>query len=111
MKMKNLIIVLLAMVFTLSFISTSAWAGSPQQYRWEGVAIGVGAAILGGALVNGCIYPYPAPRVAYRYQYPPRYGYYHPQRHHRGHWKAKKKWRRHHYKEKRHQDYYHGYAR
>ncbi len=122
MKKRNLIIVLLAMVFTLSFISTSAWAGSPQQYRWEGVVIGVGAAILGGALINGCIYPCPAPRVAYRYPCPPprvayrypcppRYGYYHPPRHHRGHWKAKKRWRRHHYKETRHQGYYHGYGR
>jgi len=111
MKKRNLIIVLLAMVFTLSFISTSVWAGSPQQYRWEGVAIGVGAAVLGGALINGCINPCPPPRVAYRYPCPPRYGYHHPPRHHRRHWKARKRWRPHHYKETRRQGRYHGYGR
>jgi len=111
MKKKNLTIVLLAMVFTLLFISPSAWAGSPQQYRWEGAAIGAGAVILGGALINACIYPCPAPRVVYRQPCPPRYGYYQPPRHHRGHWKARKRWRPQHYKETRHRGYDQGHGR
>ncbi|HUV76886.1 MAG TPA: hypothetical protein VMW06_02400 [Desulfobacterales bacterium] len=111
MKKKNLIMVLLAMVFTLSFISPSVWAGSPQQYRWEGVAIGVGAAVLGGALINACIYPCPSPRAVYRYPCPPRYGYYHPPRHHRGHWKAGKRSRPNHYKEARPRGPYPGHGR
>jgi hypothetical protein len=111
MKKKNLTIVLLAMVFTLLFISPSAWAGSPQQYRWEGVAIGAGAVILGGALINACIYPCPAPRVVYRHPCPSRYGYYQPPRHHRGHWKARKRWRPQHYKETRHRGYDQGHGR
>jgi len=111
MKKKNLIIVFLAMGFTLSFISPSAWAGSPQQYRWEGIAIGVGAAILGGALVNACIYPCPAPRAVSRYPFSPRYGYYYPPRHHGEHWKARKRWRPYPYKETRHQGRYQGHGR
>ena len=111
MKKKNLIIVLLAMGFTLSFILPSVWAGSPRQYRWEGIAIGVGAAILGGALINGCIYPCPAPRAVYRYPCPPRYGYYHPPRHHGEHWKASKIWRSHPYRETRHHGHYQGHGR
>ena len=39
-------------------ISTSVWAGSKQRHRWEGVAIGVGAAIVGSALINHPIYGY-----------------------------------------------------
>lgn len=104
--------ILLAMVFTMSLISPSAWAGNPQEYRWEGVAIGAGAAILGGALIHACIYPCPTPRVAYRYPCLPRYGYYHPPpRHHRGHWKAQKRWRSHHYKRTRHHGDYPGHGR
>lgn len=48
---------------TLAFLSifiliaarpVDSWAGSPQSHRWEGVAIGVGAAIIGSALIKAC---------------------------------------------------------
>ena len=41
-----------AMIFLLSLSATSAFAGSKQRYRWQGVAMGVGAAILGNAILN-----------------------------------------------------------
>jgi len=55
--------VMVTTVLCLSLMVTSAWAGPKQRYRWEGVAIGVGAAILGSALFNApyCAQPGPAP--------------------------------------------------
>lgn len=64
MKTKPIaILVCLAVVSTFLIMPASSWAGSPQSYRWEGVAIGIGAAILGNALLNAYHQP-PAP--AYR---------------------------------------------
>lgn len=80
MKKKTLIIIGFATIFTLSVTLTSAWAGSPQQYRWEGVAIGVGAAILGSALLYDHAYAPPPVRVVYRHPYPPPRVYYPPPR-------------------------------
>jgi hypothetical protein len=39
-------------VVSLCLASTPTWAGSKQQHRWEGVAIGVGAVIAGSALIS-----------------------------------------------------------
>jgi hypothetical protein len=63
MKNKKLSMVMFTTVLCLSLMATSAWAGPKQRYRWEGVAIGVGAAILGNALFNApyCAQPGPAP--------------------------------------------------
>jgi hypothetical protein len=91
MKIKNLIIILLTMVFSLSLIAPSVWAGSTQRHRWEGVAIGLGAAIVGSALLSNRVYSYPAPTVVYRHPGPPRHGYYPPPRR-RGHWEFRKVW-------------------
>jgi len=71
MKKKNLFILLITTILCVSFLTSSAWAGSRQRYRWEGVAIGIGAAILGNAIFSrpvqrrSCIRPVyyrPVPR-------------------------------------------------
>ena len=78
MKKKNVFIVLTTFIFCLSFMKPPAWAGNVQRNRWEGVAIGVGAAILGTSLINHFRYSVPArtivnqhhpPTVHYRHQY------------------------------------------
>jgi hypothetical protein len=52
MKKKTLFILLISIVLVWTAAVLPAWAGNPQRHRWEGVAIGVGAAILGGALLH-----------------------------------------------------------
>ncbi|MFH1103074.1 MAG: hypothetical protein V1714_04830, partial [Pseudomonadota bacterium] len=45
---------------------------SPQRHRWEGVAIGLGAALVGSALLHHHgHYPRPEPVPVYRYPTPP----------------------------------------
>lgn len=90
MKMKKIIPAAITLIMVLSFITTSAWAGSKQRHRWEGVAIGVGAAIVGGAIINSYAYvprvappvavsvnyvEYNQPAVQYRDHYQPRESY------------------------------------
>ncbi|MFH1489088.1 MAG: hypothetical protein ABII06_09300, partial [Pseudomonadota bacterium] len=64
MKKKNVFTLWLALVLCVSLMATSVWAGPKQRHRWQGVAIGVGAAVLGTALLKA----YQAPRPAH----PPR---------------------------------------
>lgn len=66
------------MVFSLTVFANPLFAGDKQHYRWEGVAIGLGAAILGSALINSSQSRYQPERVTviehttnYR-SYPPR---------------------------------------
>lgn len=78
MKKNKVLTVMLATILCFSFVATSAWAGSEQRYRWEGIAIGLGAAIVGNVLLNGCYYqPPPAPvcysRPVVYYSPPPVY--------------------------------------
>jgi hypothetical protein len=72
MKNKKLSMVMITTVLCLALMVTSAWAGPEQRYRWEGVAIGLGAAILGNALFNAPYYAQPAPAPVY-YSAPPVY--------------------------------------
>ena len=58
--MKKIFISLLVAVCLVAFITVPAFAGDKQRHRWEGVAIGVGAAILGHALLSNCVDPSPA---------------------------------------------------
>ena len=80
--MKKLIILLTAMIFFLTFFTNPVFAGSKQHYRWEGVAIGLGAAILGSALINSSQSSYEPERVTivehktYYRPDPPRYQRY-----------------------------------
>lgn len=61
--MKKLCLVSLAVVFLLSLSVNPVFAGSKQRYQWQGVAIGLGAAILGSAIINNCSAPEGQPVV------------------------------------------------
>ena len=89
--MKNVIIILLAVALSVCLFAPSAWAGNVQRNRWEGVAIGVGAAILGHALFNNYFYNRPAPEVVSRHPHPRGHKPYH-RRKGRGYWEIRKKW-------------------
>lgn len=52
--MKKTFVWMLATIFFVSLSASSAFAGSKQRHRWQGVAMGVGAAILGSAILNNC---------------------------------------------------------
>ena len=99
MRKKRLIIGLLVGGITLMMISSSAFAGNVQRNRWEGVAIGVAATLLGQALLDHHrdihYRPAPAPRVVHRppvrYSEPYR-AYDHRPRKHRGHARFHKVW-------------------
>jgi hypothetical protein len=88
--MKKLFILILTIIFFLSFAATSSYAGSKQRHRWQGVAIGVGAALLGNAILNSCRdYSPPERHVVYEkrsscYPCKPR-----PKR---GHWEYRETW-------------------
>ncbi len=98
--MKKILITLVVVFVSFSLAVPPALAGSKQRRRWEGVAIGIGAAILGHALINkgrhhrderrvdrGACYA-PPPR---RHRPAPVYNSSPPQCR-RGHWEARKAW-------------------
>ncbi len=91
MKIKNFIIILLVMTLSFCLAAPSANAGNVQRNRWEGVAIGIGAAVLGHALFNNYFHRQPPPEVVYRhpsaYRHKPHY-----YRKTRGYWEIRKKW-------------------
>ena len=88
MRPKKLLISALLAVFTFFIIAQSAWAGSPQSHRWEGVAIGVGAAILGSTLWKAYHQP------QYHHTPQPAKTYHHgaPAPVSNGHWELRKAW-------------------
>lgn len=105
MNIRKRVLAAVAIIMGILFTTTSGWAGSKQRYRWEGVAIGVGAAVLGGALLSGCVgVPYAAPPVAVSLNYveydPPEqyHHYYRPEKVHRHHYRHRPEWRKHHHK-------------
>jgi hypothetical protein len=55
--MKKILVSSIAVMVCLCLAASPAWAGSKQRHRWEGVAIGLGAAIVGSALVNAARQP------------------------------------------------------
>jgi len=73
------------MAFGLSLAAQPALAGSKQRHRWQGVAIGVGAAILGHALFNSCS-ERPACKTVTVYNRPCPSPYRH------GYWEIRKVW-------------------
>jgi len=92
MKKKNLFALLLTAILCVSLLIPSVWAGSKQRHRWQGVAIGLGAAILGNALFNHNHNEYyshrkPSPVVVPGYNYNPPESRRHP-----GYWQMRKKW-------------------
>ena len=73
---KRIWIIALVTILVPIVIAQSAWAGSKQRYRWEGVAIGLGVAVLGNVLTQAYGgYAQPAYarcyQPAYRYVPPP----------------------------------------
>jgi len=103
--MKKFFVTLIVAVVCLSFSATSVWAGSKQRRRWEGVAIGIGAAILGHALIKNHhratdrrAYYAPSPPCRSRetvrpvYNPPPPAYNTPPRRHNRGHWEMRRIW-------------------
>jgi hypothetical protein len=57
--MKKTVMASLAMIFFMSLFVNPVFAGSKQRYQWQGVAMGLGAAILGSAIINSCSAPEP----------------------------------------------------
>ena len=55
MEKKSLFILTLVTVFSFVFLTPQAQAGPQERYRWEGVAIGIGAAIIGTAILKAQI--------------------------------------------------------
>lgn len=83
--MKKIMGILLVMVIGLSLAAQPAFAGSKQRYRWQGVAIGVGAAILGHAIYNSCKETSSCEKVTvYSHPCPPHHRY--------GHWEIRRVW-------------------
>ena len=90
MRTKMLLISLVIALFGSALVSSSALAGSKQEHRWEGVAIGVGAAILGHAIYH-----------THKAEQQPQVVYVEPERtcghncgpeHRHGHWAWQKIW-------------------
>ena len=52
MKKKSLFALIIAFIFTFVVLAPTAHAGNVQRQRWEGIAIGLGAAIIGSAIFN-----------------------------------------------------------
>lgn len=50
MKKRSLLSLLFVLAFTSTIMIPSAHAGNVQRHRWEGIAIGLGAVILGSVL-------------------------------------------------------------
>jgi hypothetical protein len=69
-------------------ISSSAVAGSKQRHRWEGVAIGIGAAILGHAIYQSHTHHSTSPVVVVDPDRPCRRG----PKHRHGHWEWRESW-------------------
>ena len=89
MNKKSFLIFVFIALFSVSLLPSPAQAGSAQRYRWEGVAIGIGAAILGSALLH-----HNRQDVYYGRPYNgSEYGSYRPRQPYRsGHWEMRKEW-------------------
>lgn len=90
MNTKKTLLILIVTLLTIGLGSPFASAGSKQRHRWEGVAIGLGAAIIGHAIYQGA-HPGSRPQVVHdrpgskfcRHQGRP---------HHHGRWAWQKIW-------------------
>ena len=91
MKKRSFLIVLIAVSVSVCIGAGPAWAGNVQRNRWEGLAIGIGAAVLGGMLFNHYQSSRQTPHVSAR---PPVYRereYRRPERP-SGHWETRRVW-------------------
>ena len=92
MKTKKLLIILVVTVIGVALVSSSALAGSKQRHRWEGVAIGVGAAILGNAIYQAHRAEQQTQVVYVEREPDRRFRHRHAPKHRRGHWEWQKTW-------------------
>jgi len=94
--MKKILTSIVAGIASLCIIITPAHAGSRQRHRWEGVAIGIGAAVLGHAIIGHHQHDYPHERPAGNCYYPPQPTppprEYPTHSYNRGHWEVRKIW-------------------
>ncbi|MBW1896195.1 MAG: hypothetical protein JRI47_03985 [Deltaproteobacteria bacterium] len=65
MKIRRLLIKVLATVVFVSLATTSAWAGSKRRSSHDSVAINIGVTYVDNAPHKVNYYPVPRPRVAY----------------------------------------------
>jgi hypothetical protein len=78
-------------VLGITVAVSPSWAGSKQKHRWEGVAIGIGAAILGKAIIDS-YYQQTAPSP-YSESYVIEHHHYHqPPPKPAGYWETQKEW-------------------
>lgn len=94
--MKKIFILSLSAIFLLS-LAAPAFAGDKQRHRWQGVAIGMGAAILGHTILERSRnQPPPQHVVVERYpcreSYSPPQSYCPPPRQARGYWETRRVW-------------------
>ena len=88
MKKRSIFLILIITVLSIIMVTNAAFAGSAQHNRWKGVAIGLGAAIIGSALYK----QYKSqPQQVYSYQRP-RYYRSPPSHHSHGFWEIRKEW-------------------
>ena len=115
MRKTSLIIPTVAAIFTFAALTPVSHAGNVQRSRWEGLAIGIGTAILGSAIYSqykndhqqsyAAYSPAPSPggdSFAYNgpghhpgFKQHRRHDYrkHYDRRHHRpGHWEVRKEW-------------------
>jgi hypothetical protein len=105
--MKKTITLTVIVAFFVLAAVPAAQAGSPQRHRWEGVAIGVGAAIVGSAILNNAHRGHTSTRVIHHHSSRPTCRPYHHRPHYRpcppprytpppppprGHWEVTKVW-------------------
>jgi len=87
MEKKKLLTLLIAAVLSCLFMITSVYAGSKHSYRRQGIAIGLGAAILGGALYKALSQPKLIVPNAHVFSHPAR-----RKHRNRGYWETRKQW-------------------
>ena len=89
MKKRSLSLIVIITTITMLFTVNSAFAGSRHHERWKGVAIGLGAAIIGSAILNNSRdYSYrDSDYCEAAVRVPPR-----PRPHYKGHWEVRNEW-------------------
>ena len=97
MKNKSLFVVLMAGIFSFTIPTSSAHAENIQRNRWEGIAIGLGTAIIGNALLNHHQYQQPVsqprtPPIPESGHIPYRDSYNRNHHHRHGYWEIREQW-------------------
>ena len=92
MKLKYVLVLLIAVVFLILTVASPAMAGSKSRHRWQGIAIGFGAALLGQALLDQPQAPTEYEGSVYRSKGHRPHGRYRHRHQQHGHWEYRKIW-------------------